>query len=202
MRTTLGAALAGLILLGPGGPARAADPSDPDWPCVQRRVDHLSLGVMWPHPVPEDAEPLPEDLEDAAASLALRRVSDVEARALLADVAAGHPGLGVEEYGRIFRAAFERIDRQRAEIIAGIARYARNQARVAAEVEGLRAEMAQLEAADPPDHDRMDAVETEIDWRVRTFNDRNRALTYVCESPVLLEQRAYRIAQMMLEAAE
>lgn len=195
------AALAGILMLGLCGPARAADPSDPEWPCVQRKVEHLSAGAMWPQPLPEEAAPLPPDQEEVAARLALRRVSEEEARTLLEEMAAANPGLGLDGYGRIFLSAFERIDRQRADIVAGIGRYARNQARLAEEIDGLRSEMAQLEAAAEPDFDRMDAVEAEIDWRERIFTDRNRALTYVCESPVLLEQRAFAIARMMQEIA-
>ena len=47
----------------------------------------------------------------------------------------------------------------------------------------------------------MDAVEEELDWRIRIFEERDRSLTYVCESPVLLERRAYALAQMILQAA-
>lgn len=195
------AALTGLVLIGAAGPLRAADPSDPDWPCIQRRVEHLSIGVMWPEPVPEEAAPLPEDLDEVAAQLALRRVSDEEARELLAEVAARHPDFKLDDYGRLFQATFEHIDRQRAEIVAGIGGYARNQSRLAAEIDELQSEMSQLEAAADPDFDQIDELEAELDGRVRVFNDRAKSLTYVCESPVLLEQRAYAIAQMMLEAA-
>lgn len=201
MGEALRAALAALILIGIGGPVPAADSNDPDWPCVQRKVEHLSIGVMWPHPIPEGAGPLPEDLEDVAAQLALRRVSEDQAKELLAEVAAEHPDFGLDDYGRLFQATFEHIDRQRARIIAGIGRYARNQARLAAEIDGLQAEMSRLEAAKEPDFDRIDEVEAELDGRIRVFEDRGKALTYVCESPVLLEQRAYAIAQMMLAAA-
>lgn len=194
-----GAILLAHLLL--GAPASAQDRGDPTWPCVQRKVEHLSLGVMWPHPVPESAAPLPTELDDVAARLALRRVSEEEAQALVTEVAETYPDLGVAGYGQLFQAAFDRIDADRAEVVAGIGRYAGNQARLAAEIRDLEAEMARLEAAEAPDFDRMDEVEAEMDWRVRVFRDRNRALTYVCESPVLLEQRAYAVAQMLLEAA-
>lgn len=189
------------LALGAGLPASADIRADPTWPCIQRRVERLSLGVMWPHPVPAEAAPLPPDLLDDVARLALRRVSEEDARALVAEVAAAHPGFGVAEYGQLFREAFARIDAERAEVIAGIGRYAGNQARLAGEIRDLEAEMARLEAEEAPDFDRMDEVEAEMDWRVRVFRDRDRALTYVCESPVLLEQRAYAVAQMLLEAA-
>lgn len=200
MRTMTRMALAILAAVATAGPLLAADPSDPDWPCIQRKVPHLSIGVMWPHPLPEDAAPLPPDLDDVAAQLALRRVSEEQAQALIDEVAARHPDFGLDDYGRLFQSAFDRIDRQRSDIVAGIGRYARNQARLADEVDQLEAEMTQLEAAEEPDFDRMDQIEAELDWRVRIFNDRNKALTYVCESPVLLEQRAYAIAQMLLAA--
>ena len=75
------------------------------------------------------------------------------------------------------------------------------QARLAAEIDQYEAEMDRLEAAEEPDFDRMDEVEAELDGRVRVFNDRNKALTYVCESPVLLLQRAFSIALLLLAAA-
>ena len=201
MRDTAARMLAGLILTGIALPALAAGPSEPDWPCVQRKIEHLSIAAMWPNPIPDETEPLPEDLVEVAAQLALRRVSEDEAQELLSRAREAHPDLGPDDYGQVFRITFDHIDRQRTEIVAGIGRYASNQSTLASELEDLRAEMKQLEAAETPDFDRMDEVETEIDWRVRIFSDRNRALTYVCESPVLLEQRAFWIAQMMLKAA-
>ncbi len=197
----LRASLLAALVLGAGPPASADGHADPTWPCVQRKVEHLSLGVMWPHPVPGEAAPLPPDLADVAARLALRRVSEEDARALVAEVAAAHPGFGAAEYGQLFQEVFARIDAERAEVVAGIGRYAGNQARLASEIRDLEAETARLEAEDAPDFDRMDEVEAEMDWRVRVFRDRNRALTYVCEAPVLLEQRAYAAAQMLLEVA-
>ena len=91
MRIVARASLA-VLLLG-AAPASSEGPLDPDWPCVQRRVERLSLGVMWPHPLPEEAAPLSPELEDVAARIALRRVSEEEARDLLDAVAADHPDL-------------------------------------------------------------------------------------------------------------
>lgn len=201
MRTMTKAALGMLAVIGTAAPLLAADQGDPGWPCMQRKVEHLSLGVMWPEPIAETSEALPEDLQDVAAQLALRRVSDDEVLGLLDEVAARHPDFGLDDYGRLFRATFEHIDRQRAQIVAGIGRYAQNQDTLAAQIDQLESEMSQLEAAEEPDFDRIDAIEAELDGRVRVFNDRARSLTYVCESPVLLEQRAYAIAQLMREAA-
>ena len=183
-------------------PAHAAQGDDPDWPCVQRRVDQLSLAVMWPHPVPEDADTLPSEHQDLAEAMALRRVSVEEVGQLVNELAAQHDELGADEYGRIFVEAFERMDRRRTDIIRGIVQYARGQAELSEEIDALREEMKALQAAEEPDYDRMDEVEAELDWRERVFDDRNAALTYVCESPVLLERRAYAIAQELLRRVD
>lgn len=201
MRMTSRAVWAGLSLITVAAPLLAADPSDPDWPCIQRRVEHLSIGVMWPHPISEEAGSLPDDLRTVAAQLALRRVSEEQARDLVAEVAADHPEFTLDDYARLYQVTFDQIDRQRAEIVAGIVGYARNQSRLAAEIDELQSQMAQMEAVEEPDFDRIDEIEAELDGRLRVFHDRANSLTYVCESPVLLEQRAYSIAQIMLEAA-
>ena len=178
-------------------PLPAAFGDDPEWPCVQRRVDHLSLAVMWPEPVPLEAELLEDEWNDVAEAMALRRVSIDEVEALVDAVAAEHNVDG-STYGRLFAAAFDRIDRRRTRIIEGIVRYARGQAELAEEIDALRTEFVELETAAEPDFDRLDALEAEIDWRERVFEDRNAALTYVCETPVLLERRAYELAQRLL----
>ena len=201
MRMTSRAVWAGLSLITVATPLLAADPSDPDWPCIQRRVEHLSIGVMWPHPIPEEAGSLPDDLRNVAAQLALRRVSEEQIRDFVAEVAAGHPEFTLDDYARLYQVTFDQIDRQRAEIVSGIVGYARNQSRLATEIDELQSQMAQMDAAEEPDFYRIDEIEAELDGRLRVFNDRASSLTYVCESPVLLEQRAYSIAQIILAAA-
>ena len=47
-----------LIGLGTGtvaGTAWAEGGNDPDWPCIQRKQPHLSLGQVWTGPIPDDA---------------------------------------------------------------------------------------------------------------------------------------------------
>ncbi len=184
-----------LLLVAPD--VMAAGNTDPDWPCIQRRTGALSAGVMWPHPLDPGME-LPMGGNDVAAKLALRRVTEAEAEDALGSYLADHPGLGVDALGAIFLAAFARIDRDRNRVLDGIARYAHKQAALADRIDAAHAEMAALGAAKEPDFDRMDVLEEQIDWDERIYRDRERALTYVCETPVLLEKRAYRVAQMLL----
>ncbi len=56
-------------------------------------------------------------------------------------------------------------------------------------------------AEEDPDYDRVDALEEQLDWDQRIYNDRQRSITYLCETPTLLERRLFVIAQMLQQAA-
>jgi hypothetical protein len=176
-------------------PVFAAGSHDPDWPCIQRRVDTLSAAVMWPHP-PENQATAPVLSPEAARLaelLALRRLTLDEAESAVNAA----PDLTKDDYTAIFSDVFDRLNQRRVEVMGGITRYARNQARMAQEVEALRGEIASLSKAESPDFDRIDQLEEDLDWRARVFDDRRRSLTYACETPVLLEKRLYSLAQIL-----
>ena len=179
------------------GPVQAAGPVDPDWPCVQRRMPHLSLGQMWSGPVP-DAAVLDlagtAPVQALARAIALRRTSLAEAEARIADYARGADAAALTA---LAQATFAQIDAARSAVMAGITRYAHKQEALDRTIKERRAEFAALEAATPPDHDRLDAVERDVDWSTRIFRDRQQSLTYVCETPVILEQRAFALLRLI-----
>lgn len=190
---------AAAMLLWTQDEARAQPAPDANWPCIQRKVEHLSLGLMWPHEIPDIAPDA--DQRDLIETLALRRVSIEEAEALVAAYAESHPGTDTGALGVIFSGVFARLDRDRTDLVQGIERYAAKQRELSERIDARRAEFAQIEAAEEPDFDRLDELEAESDWDERIFNDRAQSLTYVCESPVLIEQRVYAIAQTLLRHA-
>lgn len=177
-------------------------PVDPDWPCVQRRQPHLSMAQVWGGPAPDEAAialARTPEVERLAQVLALRRTPIPDAEAAMQAAAAGDEGS--EAVVALFAATFEHINVTRDRVLAGITRYAHKQEALEREIEGLRKEMQTLEAADPQDFDRIDDVEKRLDWATRVFQDRQQSLTYVCETPVILEQRAFalgRAAQALL----
>ncbi|MGB5556986.1 MAG: hypothetical protein WBN04_03135 [Paracoccaceae bacterium] len=186
----------------PCAPAMSADFSDPTWPCIQKKVEDLSLGVMWPHPVPD--APLRAELDDApalVATLALRRVSLEEADRLIENFAQTHGDLTTDELGQIFKQVFDRIKADRRAIIKGIERYSQKQIALSEAIDETRVAMDTNMAAENPDFDEVDRLEEKLDWDERIFHDRAQSLTYVCETPVLLEKRAYAIAQALLKHA-
>lgn len=175
--------------------ALAEGSGDPTWPCIQRKQPHLSIGQLWPGPPPDDAVAKLARRPDIAALaqvLEQRRVSLDEAEA---QIAAFAEGASADELTALFLAVFDRIDPYRSRIMSGIARYAEKQRVLSDQIEARRAEMARLSAAETPDFDKLDAEEEKLDWDVRIFTERQAQLTYVCETPVILEQRAFALGR-------
>lgn len=176
-------------------PAFAATGTDPEWPCIQRKQPHLSLGQVWTGPVPDDrtAELARDPQIDAlAARLEQRRLPIEEAEAAIADFAAGADDARLTA---LMVAIFNKIEPDRSALIDGIARYGRSQVSLSQRIEDRRAQMAELEAAADPDFDAIDAAEEALDWDQRIFTERQQSLTYVCETPVILEQRAFALGR-------
>lgn len=189
-------AMAMIATLGAGiGPVAAAEGTNPSWPCIQRKQPHLSIGQMWAGPPPDDATTaLSRDaaIQALAARLEQRRLPMAQAETLIADFAASADN---PQLTALMQAILAKIEPERAAMIEGIARYGQKQVDLAKMIETRRASMAELESADPPDFDAIDAEEQALDWDQRIFTDRQQSLTYVCESPVLLEQRAFALAR-------
>jgi len=184
-----------------GNAATSADFSDPTWPCVQRKVEELSLGVMWPYPATDTPirDSLSADASVLIEALALRRVSLEDADKLIADFAASHSDLTSDDLGQIFARVFKRISADRRAIVGGIERYSLKQISLAKAIDETRDAMTNHMQAENPDFDEVDRLEEKLDWDERIYRDRAQSLTYVCETPVLLEQRAYAIAQALLK---
>lgn len=177
------------------GAAHAASGTDPDWPCVQRKQPHLSLGQMWSGPQPDDMVATLATTPQIAAladRLEQRRLSIEDAGAEIAEYAKTADN---QHLTALMVAVFNRIDPHRDALIGGISRYGHKQVDLAGRIEQHRDRMAELEAAESPDFDAIDKAEKELDWDMRIFQDRQQALTFVCETPVILEQRLFALAR-------
>lgn len=177
------------------GPGHAAEGTDPTWPCIQRKQPHLSLGQMWAGPVPDQAI---RDLSrqpriaELAARLEQRRLPIEQAEQ---DIAAFADDADAPDLTALMVAVFDRIEPDRSALIDGIARYGQQQVRLSRTIQDRRDRMAQMQQADEPDFDAIDAEEKALDWDQRIFTERQQSLTYVCETPVILEQRAFALAR-------
>lgn len=186
-----------LAWLGTAGPSIAADFSDPTWPCIQRKVEDLSLGLMWPHQITEsESTQNSADIDEIVGLLALRRIELEDLKPQVAEFAARYNG-DPDVLGLVFQRVFETLSKRRKRIITGIGEFSLNQIDIAEKIDLARVEMEQALSADPPDYDRVDALEEQLDWDQLIYTDRQRSITYLCETPQIIERRLFAISQML-----
>lgn len=196
---------ASLSLLAVGLPVQAADYSDPTWPCVQRKVETLSLGLMWPFPVDPDTglsnDDLRADVLELASYLSLRRVELETLQARVDAFAESYQG-DPDALGQVFASVFKTLSDRRARIIRGIGDFSLSQIALAEKIDGARVEMDAILATAEPDFDKVDVIEERLDWDQVIYTDRQRNITYLCETPILIERRLFSVAQMLQQAVQ
>ena len=188
------------MLVALAGPTAAAEFGDPDWPCVQRKVPELALRQMWAGPLPDDAWKKNDEIRELARHLVPRRVTPEEIAAEAGAYAAGlPPDARAQGLADLFAAVLQRINAERGQVIAGIGRYARHQQQMTERIDAREDEIAALQAVpdDRKDRDKIEELQDALAWDTRVYKERAQALTYVCETPVLLEQRAFAIARTL-----
>jgi hypothetical protein len=185
------------------GVSQAASPTDPDWPCIQPKVPQIAPGQVWNGPpIEEIGESWREDkaISDLAQKLSQRRTPLDEAKTMIGDFAGGLQGDKSRPLTALFAGTLSLINSQRTSIIAGIGRYTKKQRALSKKIEEEMAELSQLPQDDSEDSasQRQDLLDVQA-WDVRIFQEREKSLRYVCEQPVLLEQRAFAIGREIME---
>jgi hypothetical protein len=181
--------------------AEAAPPrTDPTWPCQQIKVPTISLAAVWSGPAIDglaDKVRGDPELADLIARLAARRTPIEEAQGLLDTFSAK---AGADKRTRlliVFAGVFEELNKERDQVMAGLARIARRQVDFAEKIRGENHDF--LDLRDKPDADptKLKEMSDRIDWDMRVFDDRRRSISYACEVPTLIEQRLFAIARMV-----
>jgi hypothetical protein len=198
-----------LVAIGLGlpaiGPAQAVDPRNPDWPCVQAKVPEMSVAAVWAGPPLDDVGNKWESdtqVKDVVSRLAARRTPVEEAQKIATDFLAGSGDARQERAKLVFAGLFDTLNRLRAEVINGIERYTRRQREFA---ERIRADTLRLRALqDQPaaDQKEVEQLGEQVQWDTRIFEDRRRTIGYVCEVPVVIEQRLFALSRTIQQAME
>lgn len=180
------------------GPVLAAG-TDPDWPCVQRLVPQVSAGMVWAGPPLEGAPDwrLDNAISDLAGRLADRRVPMGEAESLIETFAASQDVEKDQRLTMLFAGILDKINSERSSVINGIERYARRQQALAERIESTLAEIDALprQGGSPDQEARRTELGEQNAWDSRIYEEREHSLTYLCESPILLEQRVFALAR-------
>ena len=178
-----------------------ANPEDsPDnWPCVQRYVPELSAAAIWPNPLLESSE---EDLFEnspfltVADALANRRVNLDDAKAqsenFLSQINNNHT-LVAE---KLFASAFAKVQMERKRVINGIFRYTDRQRMLGKRIDEQRKKLKEISNQDIDAAERED-LQARQTWDIRAFREREQQLNYLCEQPVYLEQRLFKVARYL-----
>ncbi|MGE0120021.1 MAG: hypothetical protein AB7S71_14050 [Dongiaceae bacterium] len=173
--------------------------TDPDWPCVQRKVPEISSGQVWTGP-PLDgvgASWLSDDaLAQLARAIASRRTEMADAKQKIAAFAASATDRN-RRLTELFAGVLATLNAERRSIMAGIGRYAHRQQALARKISAQAAELDKLAAQGGTDDQagRQAELQEVQDWDQRIFRERERSLQYVCELPVLIEQRAFALGR-------
>jgi hypothetical protein len=180
--------------------ARAQPAQDPDWPCVQRLVPELALGQMWSGPQPPAAAWAADpQISPLALTLARPEVAVEDATRKAQAFADAQPAeKRGERLALLFQGTLEIINGERSELIEGIRRYTRNQRALAERITTESAALADLPASpDAPVPEGLVPIKRARDWDIRIFEDRQKSLKYLCDQPVILEQRAFELARAL-----
>ena len=149
--------------------------------------------AMWAGPPIEelsDEDWKQSEIAALAQKIVARRTSIEEAKQAIESYVASLTGDKDRRLTALFAAALETVNRERNSIMAGIRRYSRRQQALAKRIEqttaafhGLPAEESEAQAA------RRRQLQEQLLWDARIYDEREQSLTYICEQPVLLEQR-------------
>lgn len=200
----LGALAGAALFLSLTQQALSASNTDPDWPCIQRKVPQLSLGQVWTGPeLPEAAKEWAHDrtISTLVEEVAARRLPLAEAQQHIRDFAASLPPDQLEpKLLTLVQGLFDHMDEERSQVISGIGRYAHKQIEMAAYLRKESAEVDALRAKPDADPEEVDRRTQQFDWDTRVYQERVQSLTYVCDVPTIIEQRLYQLSKTIAEA--
>ncbi|WJR65101.1 hypothetical protein QTA58_12655 [Neorhizobium sp. CSC1952] len=186
--------------------AHAAANTDPEWPCIQRKVPELSIGQVWTgEELAETAGQWNRDprVSDLAAELVKRSNPIENARKQISDYAVTLPKDQMhEKLEQLFMGVFDKINIERGQIISGIARYAEKQRQLAADLRRKAAEIDKMRTTADADQTVLARNNEQLTWETRVFEERVQSLTYVCEVPTLIEQRLYSLSKIIGEVMQ
>lgn len=182
--------------------ANAAPPANPDWPCVQRKVDDIPASQIWDGPPLEEAMKVWQD-DDKTAALVKKLVSRRDSiEKAVADAEAYADSLPEKERNAklvsLFAGIYETMSTERRTIISGIEKYNKRQKERASVIEEKGKKIAELESDAGSDEAKLATVaklQEDYDWETRIFKERNDNIPIACEIPVLIDQRLFELAK-------
>jgi hypothetical protein len=177
------AAMAVAVELTLRGIALAADPRFPDWPCNQVKVPEISVAAVWAGPAIDDVGNAWEEdaaIKDLVARLAARRTPLEDAQKAISDVITGTESERQKKAKLIFAGLFKTLNHERSEVL----------------------QLREPQDRPDPDQSRVDELANRVEWGTRIFEERRKTINFVCEVPVVIEQRLFALARAIQQTLE
>ena len=185
--------------------APKSDSLEQNWPCRQILVLRLSLAAVWSGPAIEGlAWQSDQAVADIVATLAARRTPLEAAERAIEDFAQGQGASKTKKLIAVFAGLFETLDDERTQVIDGLLRFGAKQKELAGKIRAGNALPREGPGKEPPRASRQDTetVAGDLEWDLRVFDERRQSLTYVCETPALIEQRLFALARVIQRSLE
>jgi hypothetical protein len=198
-------AMAVAIELALRGMALAADPRFPDWPCNQVKVPEISVAAVWAGPSIDDVGNAWEDdaaIRELVARLAARRTPLDDAQKAISDLVTGAEAERQKKAKLIFAGLFKTLNHERSEVMQGIERYFRKQKEFSDQIRSRILQLRELQNRPDPDQSRIDELTNRVEWDTRIFEERRKTMNFVCEVPVLIEQRLFALSRSIQQSLE
>ncbi|WP_439542770.1 hypothetical protein [Hyphomicrobium sp.] len=169
-----------------------------EWPCVQGKIESISVGQIWDGPPIENIKGWfrEKDVSDLIEVLSSRRVPVADGEAAIKAFAEAQPeDKRDEKLTLLFAGLFDKIAGQRRVVMTGIMKYQKSQKERARELERQSTDIGALESKQPPgiidDTPELAAAREKFNWAQRIFQERQSSMPLACELPVLIEERLY-----------
>jgi hypothetical protein len=185
--------------------AAAPGPRDPDWPCQQIKVAHLSLAAVWSGPALNgkrgDWRQDPQ-LSDLVQVMVQRRVSLDQVQAKMRTFAVQAGDQKAPKLLMALSAVFDLLDGERSSVIDGLDRFGARQKELAAALREDTDKLRALQADPASDAGEVNQMVQRVTWEAQVFQDRRQALGFACEVPSKIEQRLFAVARATQDAIE
>jgi hypothetical protein len=171
-----------------------------DWPCIQREVPQISAGMVWTvGPIDAEDQSWSKDqlVADKVAEVSSRRKTVDQTIKVIDEFAGGLKEDRARVLTALFTGVLQRLNAERRQIMGGIKRYARKQAALAKLIKDRSIEWETLSGKTTTEEEKRKLAELEeqLAWDTRIYDEREQSLRYVCEIPVFLEQRLFKIGR-------
>jgi DNA polymerase III alpha subunit len=197
--------VAAVIELALHGMALAADPRFPDWPCNQVKVPEISVAAVWAGPAIDDVGNAWEDdamIKEVVARLAARRTPLDDVQKAISDVITGTEAERQKKAKLIFAGLFKTLNHERSEVMRGIERYFRKQREFSDQIRSTILQLRELQDRSDADQSKIDELTNRVEWDTRIFEERRKTMNFVCEVPVLIEQRLFALSRVIQQSLE